>query len=109
MNVSDFTAMGLVGLDVKTTMRVPEADRTVLAAAQAVISVSVEPRREYCSFVTFQHVRLLPWKLRRAHLLSLSLFLSPVRFFFFCRLLVLFRGGNPPLERNLGKKSSWGS
>lgn len=42
MNVADLTAMGFVGLDVDATMRVPKANSTVLAAAQAIIAVGVE-------------------------------------------------------------------
>ena len=90
MDVADFATVGLVGLDVDPAVRVPQADRTVLAAAQAVVAVAVEPRRQYGAFVAFKDVCFCPRKLRRAHL-SLS---ARLRFWgiFGCRFF--FRGGN---------------
>ena len=68
MDIADFTAVGFVGLDVDTTVRIPEAYGTVLAAAEAIITVAVEPRRQYGPFVPFQYVNLLPRQIRHAHL-----------------------------------------
>lgn len=45
MNIADFTAMRFVGLDVNATVGIPEADGAVLAAAQAIIAIGVEPSR----------------------------------------------------------------
>lgn len=42
MDVADLAAMGLVGLDVDALMGVPEAEGSVLAATEAVVSVPVE-------------------------------------------------------------------
>lgn len=43
MDVANFTAMGFVGLDVNPTVGIPEAYGTVLAAAQGIIAVGIEP------------------------------------------------------------------
>ena len=53
MDVADFTAVRLVGLDVDPAAGVPEAEGPVLAAAQAVVSVAVKSNGEYGAFVTF--------------------------------------------------------
>lgn len=45
MDITDFTAMGFVGLNVDATVRVPESDGSVFPAAEAVIAVAIEPRR----------------------------------------------------------------
>lgn len=66
MNVTDFPAMGLVGLDVGAPVRVPESERSVLAAAEAVVAVGVESRRQNTALVAPEHGRLLRRQLRRA-------------------------------------------
>lgn len=66
MNVTDFPAMGLVGLDVGAPVRVPESERPVLAAAKAVVAVGVESRRQNAALVAPEHDRLLRRQFRRA-------------------------------------------
>lgn len=62
MNVTNLTAMGFIGLDVDTTMRIPEAEGAVLAAAQAVVSVAVESGSQNCSLVPSKHASLPSWE-----------------------------------------------
>lgn len=66
MNVTDFPAMGLVGLDVGAPVRVPESERPILAAAKAVVAVGVESRRQNAALVATEHGRLLRRQFRRA-------------------------------------------
>lgn len=66
MNVTDFPAMGLVGLDVGAPVRVPESERSVLAAAKAVVAVGVESRRQNAALVAPEHGRLLRRQFGRA-------------------------------------------
>lgn len=66
MNVTDFPAMGLVGLDVGAPVRVPQSERPVLAAAKAVVAVGVESHRQNAALVAMEHGRLLRRQLRRA-------------------------------------------
>lgn len=44
MDIADFAAMGFVGFDVNSTVGIPEAYGTVLAAAQTILAVRVESR-----------------------------------------------------------------
>lgn len=66
MNVTDFPAMGLVGLDVGAPVRVPESERPILAATKAVVAVGVESRRQNAALVATEHGRLLRRQFRRA-------------------------------------------
>lgn len=66
MNVTDFPAMGLVGLDVGAPVRVPESERPILAAAKAVVAVGVETRRQNAALVATEHGRLLRRQFHRA-------------------------------------------
>ena len=43
MDVADFTAMWFVGLNVNATVRIPETNSAVLATAEAVIAIAIEP------------------------------------------------------------------
>lgn len=45
VDITDFTAMGLVGLNVDATVRVPESNGSVFPAAEAVIAIAIEPCR----------------------------------------------------------------
>ena len=44
MDITDFTAMGLVGFNVDATVRVPKSNGSVFPAAEAIISIFIEPR-----------------------------------------------------------------
>lgn len=68
MDVADFAAVGLVGLDVDATVGVPEADGAVLTAAEAVVAVAVEPGGQNRALVALEHGRLLPGEAALAHL-----------------------------------------
>lgn len=70
MNITNLAAMWFVGFDVDSTVRVPEADGAVFAAAQAIVSVTVKTSGEDCSLVPSQHVRLLLRQTSDAHLFS---------------------------------------
>lgn len=70
VNITNLAAMRFVGFDVDSTVRVPEADGAVFAAAQAIVSVTVKTSGEDCSLVTSQHVRLLLRQTSDAHLFS---------------------------------------
>lgn len=78
VHVADLAGVGLVGLDVGAGVRIPEAERAVLAAAQAVVAVPVEPHGQHRPLVTRQRPRLRPRQLLRGRprgrhrLLSLS-------------------------------------
>lgn len=72
MDVADLAAVGLVGLDVDAAVGVPEADGAVLAAAEAVVAVAVEPGGQHRALVSPEHARLRPGEVALAHL-SLSL------------------------------------
>lgn len=69
VDIADFAAMGFIGLDMDSTVGIPEAYGTVFAATQAIIAVSVEPHTQYGTVVTLQHVCLLLRKIFYAHLL----------------------------------------
>lgn len=73
VNIADFTAMGLIGLDMDATVRIPEANGTVFAATEAIITVAVEPRRQNSALMPLQYVHLLPRQIRHAHRFSLDL------------------------------------
>lgn len=65
VDVADLAGVGLVGLDVGAGVRVPEAEGSVLAAAQAVVAVAVETHREHRPLVTRQWPRLRPRQMLR--------------------------------------------
>jgi len=65
VRIADLAGVGLVGLDVGAGVRVPEAERAVLAAAQAVVAVPVEPHGQHRPLVTRQRPRLRPRQLLR--------------------------------------------
>lgn len=67
MDVADLASMGFISLDVNPAVRVPQADRTVLAAAEAVVPVAVESSSENRALMALEHVGLLPGKIARAH------------------------------------------
>lgn len=60
VDVADRAGVGLVGGDVDAAVGVPKADCTVLAGAEAVITVGVETRRQNRPFVPFQSVHFPP-------------------------------------------------
>lgn len=68
MDIPDFSAVGFVGLDVNPTMGIPEAYGTIFAAAEAIISVAVEPSSEDGTLVSPEHVSLLRRQIGLAHL-----------------------------------------
>lgn len=43
MNISDFAAVRFVGLDVQSTVGIPQSYGAVFAATQAILAVGVEP------------------------------------------------------------------
>lgn len=63
VNVAYFSTVWFVGLDVNPTVGIPEAESAILAAAQAVVAISVEPHGQHRSFVPLQHTRLIHWQL----------------------------------------------
>lgn len=65
VHIADLAGVGLVGLDVGAGVRVPEAERAVLAAAQAVVAVPVEPHGQHRSLMARQRPRLRPRQLLR--------------------------------------------
>jgi hypothetical protein len=67
VDIADFTAMGFIGFDMDATVRIPEAYGTVFTATEDIITVGVEPRSEYATFVTFQNVHFLLRKIFHAH------------------------------------------
>ena len=70
MNITNLAAVRFAGLDVDSTVRVPEADGAVFAAAQAIVSVAVKTRGEDSAFVSTQHIGLLLRQTSNAHLFS---------------------------------------
>lgn len=60
MDIADFTAVRFVGLDVQSTVGIPQAYGAVFAAAKYILAVGVESRRQHRPFVPPEHVRLLP-------------------------------------------------
>lgn len=68
VDIADFSAVGFVGLDVNPTVGIPEAYATIFAAAQAIISVAVEPSSEDGTLVPPEHVSLLRRQIGLAHL-----------------------------------------
>lgn len=81
VNVSDFSGVRLVGLDVDAAVGVPEADGAIFAAAEAVISVSIEPSCKNRPLVPSQHLRLVPWNPHIAHFYRPSVRLQLSSFF----------------------------
>lgn len=67
VDISNFTAVRFVGLDVNSTVRIPEADGAISPAAQAILAVAIEPRSQNRSLVSSQDARLPLRQLRRAH------------------------------------------
>lgn len=53
--------MRFVGLDVQAAVGIPEANGAVFAAAEAILAVGVEARRQNRTFVAPEHVSLRPW------------------------------------------------
>jgi len=79
VDIADFTAVGFIGLNMDSTVRIPEAYGTVLAATETIIAVTVEPRGQNRTLVTLQHVNLFLRKIFHAfHAFHAHLF-----FFFF--------------------------
>ena len=70
VNITNLAAVRFVGLDVDSTVRVPEADGAVFAAAQAIVTVTVKTRGEDSAFVSTQHVGLVLRQTSNAHLFS---------------------------------------
>lgn len=68
VDIANFTAVGFIGLDMDSTVRIPEAYGTVFSATQTIIAVTVESRGQHGTLVTFQHVNLFPRKIFHAHL-----------------------------------------
>lgn len=68
VDVADFAAVGFVGLNMDATVGVPEADRAVLAAAEAVVTVAVESGGQNRALMALEHARLLPREVALAHL-----------------------------------------
>lgn len=66
MDVTDLAPVRLVCLDVDAPVGIPEAEGTVLAAAEAIVPVPVEPDGQNRPLVPLQHVRLLPRQLHPA-------------------------------------------
>lgn len=60
MDIADFTAVRLVGLDVQSTVGIPQPYGAVFAAAQAILAIRVEPRRQYRPFVPPEYSSLRP-------------------------------------------------
>lgn len=67
MDIADFTAVRFVGLDVQSTVGIPEAYGAVFAAAEAILAVGVETRRQDRPFVPPEHASLRPRQAVRAH------------------------------------------
>jgi len=67
VDITDFTAMGFIGFDMNSTVRIPEAYGTVFTATEDIIAVGVEPRGKHATFVTLEHVHLLPRKIFHTH------------------------------------------
>jgi hypothetical protein len=59
MDVADLTTVRFVGLDVDSTVGIPQAESPVLATAEAVVAISIEPHRQHRPFVPFQHARFI--------------------------------------------------
>lgn len=62
MDVADLTTVRFVGLDVDSTVGIPQAEGPVLATAETVVAISIEPHRQNCPFVPFQHARFVHWQ-----------------------------------------------
>ena len=54
VGVADLAGVGLVGLDMGASVWVPETEGAVLAAAQAVVAITVEAHREHRPLVPRQ-------------------------------------------------------
>lgn len=92
VDVADLAGVGLVGLDEGAGVRVPEAEGAVLAAAQAVVAVAVEPHCEHRPLVPRQRPRLRSGQMLRGCPRGRHFLLSPP--------------SPPPLDGMDGKKTN---
>lgn len=63
VDIADLTTVWFVGLDVNRTVGIPQPESAILATAEAVVAISIEPHRQHRSFVPLQHARFILWQL----------------------------------------------